>query len=94
MNGYKLSTIVLLFLFTGSVSVIIINSDFESNEVLNPKRSTFEFPEWVKNNAYWWSQGHIQDNEFSYTMEYLIDHDVIKLKKCVGTCTNMNELNE
>ena len=95
MNGYKLSTFILLFLFAGSVGVIIINSDFDNNKILNPERQTYVIPEWVKNNAYWWSQNHISDKEYSYAMEYMIDEGIISVKKCIGTCLDQkNDYNE
>lgn len=87
MNGYKLSVFILSFLLAGAVSVIIINSDFKNNDVLNPNRSTYMIPEWVKHNAYWWSQGHFTDSEFSNSMEYLINEGVITVKKCEGVCS-------
>ncbi len=86
MDGYKFSVIVLCFLLTGAISIIVLNSDFENNRVLNPQRTDYQIPEWVKSNAYWWSEGHISDQEFSYSMEFMIREGIISVSQCEGEC--------
>ena len=81
-----LAIITLSVLLIASVSVIIINSDFKTNKIINPDRTTYSIPDWVKHNAYWWSEGMITDIEYSYTIEYLIDEGIIETKKCEGSC--------
>lgn len=88
MDEYKTLVIILSFLLVGAVAIIVISSDFDNNEVLNPHRSDYQIPEWVKNNAYWWSQDHITDSEFSYAVDYLIEEGVITIEKCIGECSN------
>jgi len=34
-------------------------------------------PEWVKNNAYWWSERQISQNEFTNGLEFLINEGII-----------------
>ena len=34
--------------------------------------SSYQIPEWVKNNAGWWSNGEIDDKSFASGIEYLI----------------------
>ena len=34
-------------------------------------------PEWVKNNAIWWSQDKISDNEFVSGLQFLIKEGII-----------------
>ena len=41
--------------------------------------STPEIPDWVKNNAKWWSSSTISDSEFIDGIEHLIDTDIISL---------------
>ena len=36
-------------------------------------------PEWVKNNAGWWSEGMIDDNEFLNGIKYLIENGIMKI---------------
>jgi len=87
-NGISVLLIALTVLLIGSISVIIINLDFESNKIINPDRSTYSVPDWVKHNAYWWAEDMISDAEFSYAIEYLIDEGIIETKSCEGNCKN------
>ena len=48
MDEYKTLVIILSFLLVGAVAIIVISSDFDNNEVLNPHRSDYQIPEWVK----------------------------------------------
>lgn len=41
------------------------------------KYSSSAIPEWIKNNAGWWSQNSITDYDFIKGIEYLIAHDII-----------------
>lgn len=36
-------------------------------------------PEWIKNNAGWWADGLISDDEFLLGMQYLIEHGVLQV---------------
>ena len=36
-------------------------------------------PEWIKNNAEWWSRGQISDNEFISGIEYMIQKEIITI---------------
>ena len=36
-------------------------------------------PEWVKNNAKWWSEGSIGNEDFVKGIEYLIENGIIKV---------------
>ncbi len=47
---------------------------------------SYKIPEWVKANAGWWSEGHITDAEFSYTLQWLFDHGFVEIKECEGRC--------
>ena len=38
-----------------------------------------EIPEWIKNNAGWWSDGQIDDNTFVQGIQYLIGNDIIRI---------------
>lgn len=71
--------VAILYIHLNTISI-------EENRVLNPDRSNYEFPEWVKNNAYWWAEGHISDVEWSYSMEYMIEKGLVEIKSCEGEC--------
>ncbi len=36
-------------------------------------------PDWIKNNAMWWSEGKIGDSDFTKGLQYLIEQDIIKI---------------
>ena len=42
-------------------------------------------PNWVKNNAAWWSDGQINDSDFATGIEYLIKENVIDVPKDIGS---------
>jgi len=37
-------------------------------------------PEWIKNNARWWSENKISDSEFTKSFEYLFNEELIKVE--------------
>lgn len=75
-----LAIITLSVLLVASVSVIIINSDYKTNKIINPDRITYSIPDWVKHIAYWWAEDMITDEEYFYSIEYLIDEGIIEPK--------------
>jgi len=36
-----------------------------------------EIPAWIKNNADWWSQGLISDDDFVKGIQYLVEQGII-----------------
>jgi len=42
-------------------------------------------PEWIKNNALWWSDGLIADEEFFSALEYLIEQKILMVPKPAST---------
>ena len=38
-----------------------------------------EIPSWIKNNADWWSQGLISDDDFVKGVQYLVEQGIIKI---------------
>ena len=52
-------------------------------------------PEWVKNNAGWWAQGLIGNNDFVEGIQYLINESVIDVPpRSAGPETSSNEIPE
>jgi len=47
---------------------------------------TKPIPDWIKNNANWWSENLINDIDFINGLQYLIEHKIIKIdnKKILG----------
>ena len=42
-------------------------------------------PDWIKNNAKWWSNDEIDDNTFVNGVQYLVEHDIISVQKDIQT---------
>ena len=39
-----------------------------------------EIPDWVKNNAEWWADNQISDDDFVKAMEWLVTNGVISIE--------------
>jgi len=44
-----------------------------------PEEIELEIPSWIKNNADWWSQGLISDDDFVKGIQYLVENGIIKV---------------
>ena len=44
-----------------------------------PPSNEISIPDWVRNNAGWWSDGAITDNDFASGLEYMIRENIIKV---------------
>ena len=42
-------------------------------------------PQWIKNNAAWWSDGTITDSDFLTGIEFLIENDIMKIQDVAKT---------
>lgn len=54
--------------------------------------STVKIPAWVKNNAKWWTQGMINDEEFVKTVDYLVDQEIISIPHVQSSATPLNPI--
>lgn len=79
---YSITIISLVLLLTATISILIVQTDPQSNKLLKDQTDKYKIPDWVKHNAHWWVEGHITDAEFSYSMQYLIDQNIIH--ECEG----------
>ena len=58
-----------------------------NDEIQNQTTSSSKsIPDWIKNNANWWSENLINDIDFINGLQYLIEHKIIKIdnKKILG----------
>ncbi|MEX0657098.1 MAG: AN1-type zinc finger protein [Nitrosopumilaceae archaeon] len=49
--------------------------------IIVKKMDSNEVPNWVRNNAKWWAQNQISENEFLSAMQFLVKENIIKLEK-------------
>ncbi len=61
----------LLILFTIFIVILFSNKSFSEE---------LQIPPWVKNNAKWWAEGQIGDDDFVKGIQYLIQENIIKIK--------------
>jgi len=57
-----------------------------NDEIQSQYGDTKSVPDWIKNNANWWSENLIDDTDFFNGLQYLIEHKIIKIdnKKILG----------
>jgi hypothetical protein len=67
-----------------SLPIVIDRIGGQNNEIF--------IPEWVRNNAAWWSDGQIDDGTFIQAIEYLIKNDIILIPKTQQESTNSQEI--
>lgn len=58
----------LVFIFS-ILSLFVITVNAESSVI----------PDWVKNNAKWWSEGQIGESDYISSLQYLINQGIIKI---------------
>ena len=51
-------------------------------------------PEWVKNNAKWWSEGSISEGEYLKSLEYLITKGIINIPKQIEVTAAQTSLSD
>ncbi len=68
-----------------SIPIIINNLTHENYDI--------SIPEWIKNNAKWWSDGQIDDSSFIQGIQYLIQEKIMKIPSTTqGTGTGSNQI--
>ena len=63
----------------GANTIPAINSAELPQNNVTPNAEPASIPSWVKNNAKWWSQGVVSDDEFVRGMQYLIQQKIMKI---------------
>ncbi len=43
--------------------------------------TTPKIPTWIKNNAKWWSEGMVSDDEFVSAIQYMVQQGILKIQK-------------
>src|SRR5574340_54327 len=51
----------------------------QSKNINQKTSTTLQIPSWVKNNAKWWSQGLISDDEFTSGLQFLVNQGIVKI---------------
>lgn len=77
--------IVFLTTVLSSLVVILLSS--------NAIAQQSSIPDWIKNNAKWWSEGSINESDYISGLQYLISQGIIKvpIKEVVATTTPLGD---
>jgi len=67
-----------------SIPIVINRIIHENNDI--------SIPEWIRNNAGWWSEGQIDDNTFIQGIEFLIKNDSIVIPKTPQLSSDVKEI--
>ena len=51
-----------------------------------------QIPPWVKNNAKWWSEGQIGDNDFVKGLQYLIQNGIMKIPQTPSESGHLQQI--
>ena len=68
----KLAKNLALSLILGAPLVILIGISYTTAQEQS-------IPSWIKNNAGWWANGQISDDEFVKGIQWLISNGIIKI---------------
>lgn len=79
MNRRKL---VFLSLIIGILAVAGVSYASSDQQIV--------IPQWIRNNAKWWSQGTISDSDYVSGIQYLITQGIIQIPFKTVTATNSN----
>jgi hypothetical protein len=64
----------------GTFYVTPVNSNQQSNVQSNVQSNgQAQIPSWIKNNAKWWSEGSVTDDDFIKGIQYLIQNGIMKI---------------
>ena len=56
------------------------------------KQESLNIPYWVKNNANWWSEGKIGDNDFTKGIQYMIQEKIMKIPPTASGQTHSQKI--
>jgi hypothetical protein len=63
------------------IAVIVISVTTSLTISLQASAQNYNIPDWIKNNAKWWSEGQIGDSEFVSAIKYLIENDIMTIQQ-------------
>jgi len=74
--------------------VYLINFEIIEGKSEKPlKEENLVIPDWVRNNANWWSSGQIDDDSFVQGIRWLIENDIMKIPETqLGAGSGSNEI--
>jgi len=80
-----LKNIYLLFIIVISISITVFSSEALAQEI-------YSIPQWIKNNAKWWSEGQIGDSDFIKGIQYLMQNGIMKIPTLTTNTSQSNQI--
>jgi len=77
--------------FIGKVESSINSFTLISSKPIQPKETTEQIPPWIKNNANWWADGSINDDDFTKGIQFLIKEGIMKVPKIESLSANPDQ---
>jgi len=77
-------TLTIPYLYK-SKTIEVKGTFLDTNSEVPPLRANdYRFPEWIRVNADWWSKGLLDDEEFVYGIQYLINQGLMRVPHYSG----------
>ena len=75
-------------------SFFVANSEFSiiSQDTKEERSNVSEIPEWIKNNAGWWAEGVVGDNEFVQSIQFLIKEKILVIPNTASQSEETQEI--
>jgi predicted TIM-barrel fold metal-dependent hydrolase len=84
------SALILTLIISGTMTTLlpipVLGQQSESNSS-NMQSNSVPIPSWIKNNAKWWSEGSLGDDDFTKGIQYLIQQGIMKIPKTTQNST-------
>ena len=77
--------------FIGKVESSIDSFTLNPSKPTQPIETIEQIPPWIKNNAKWWSEGSITDNDFTKGIQFLIKEGIMKVPKTESSPAQTNQ---
>ncbi|MBI1828054.1 MAG: hypothetical protein HY222_04095 [Thaumarchaeota archaeon] len=75
----------LLIIIGLSISITVFSSEALAQEI-------YIIPQWIKNNAKWWSEGQIGDSDFIKGIQYLMQNGIMKIPALTTNTSQSNQI--
>jgi len=59
------------------------NETTASIQTISEQGNEVQIPDWIRNNAEWWAEGAINDNDFTLGIQFLIKENIMQIPKTV-----------
>jgi len=61
------------------LGILAISLSLAAISTIGVYAETSTIPDWVKNNAKWWSEGQIAESDYISALQFLINQGIIKI---------------